>query len=848
MADDNVTPPGDVGHTPASDGSDYDSSSIKILEGLEGVRKRPAMYIGDTSTGGLHHLVFEIVDNAIDEALGGHCREITVIIETDGSITVEDDGRGIPVEMHPTEKMPAVELVMTKLHAGGKFDSKSYKVSGGLHGVGASVVNALSEWCEVEIHRKGRKYSQRYARGKRATELRDLGPTTRRGTTVSFKPDATIFETTEIVFETLAKRLRELAFLMGANGLQIHIADRRKDRKETFSYPQGLRSFIEMLNENKGAIHPEIVHFQRAVKQKRDDGTEGDEVLLEVALQYNDGYREDIYSFVNNINTIEGGTHLSGFRSGLTRAVNAYGRGSKGFKDDEAPEGEDVREGLAAVVSVQLRDPQFESQTKIKLGNRDIQGLVEATMFEALTTYFEEHPATAKIVLNKALTARRAREAAKRSRELVRRKGALASGNLPGKLADCQDRDTDRTEIFLVEGDSAGGSAKQARDRRFQAILPLRGKILNVEKARLDKMLHHEEITTIISALGIGIGKEAADDADEAEIAAAALASLRYGKVIIMTDADIDGSHIRTLLMTFFYRHMKVLIEAGRLYVAAPPLYRVRLKRGKKQAYVHTEADLESEILKLIQSQDPELEDTVKGRKIRGDELIGLLPRLVTIRQLGRRVDETFPDLGFEALVATTRARGTMPRYELRTPDGAPEYLATEAEVDERIARLRESLHRDPIVWSAGDPQRDFDLMVVELRTRDALVEAEAALEQDFGFGLEDFVAPAGSSARFVFTVGSHQDRFASLGEANERIRKLSKELVDIGRFKGLGEMNADELRESTMDPATRTLYQVRLEDDVQADKLFTVLMGEHVEPRRAYIERHALEVRNLDV
>jgi len=839
MVPDSGNPPPNEDVPAATKPTKYDSSSIKVLEGLEGVRKRPAMYIGDTSAAGLHHLVFEIVDNAIDEALAGHCHNIVVTIHPDDSVSVEDDGRGIPVDMHPTEKIPAVELVMTKLHAGGKFDSDSYRVSGGLHGVGASVVNALSEWCEVEIHREQRKYSQRYARGKTSTELRDLGTTTRRGTTVRFKPDAQIFETTEITFETLGRRLRELAFLMGSTGLLITIKDERKQKSEVFSYPKGLISFIEMLNEAKEAVHPEILHFIRAFRPKRADGTEGDEMSVEIALQYNDGYREDVHSFVNNINTIEGGTHLSGFRSGLTRAVNSYGRQNKMFKDEEQPEGEDVREGLGAVISIQLRDPQFESQTKIKLGNRDVQGQVEAVVFENVSRYFEEHPSTAKAIINRALTARRAREAARRSRDLVRRKGALASGNLPGKLADCQNRDNETTELFLVEGDSAGGSAKMARDRRYQAILPLRGKILNVEKARLDKMLGHEEITTIISALGIPIGIGESESSPEEVVA-----KLRYGKIIIMTDADVDGSHIRTLLMTFFYRHMKPLVAAGRLFVAAPPLY--RMKKGKEEVYVHSDAERSASYLRLgldgAQFIDRDRTTTVEGPALRS-----LTATVEKATRLVSRLGDPVRTGGLRAVLDGRRSDGSFPSVILKDRTGKTSSPASDAEFETVIAEHRARLGREPILWSSADPQKDWDVQVHPVRDAEALQKVDEELKA-LGYSLAEFANGKPNSPRFAIKVGSSESEFQEIGEISRVVQQLAEKQIETKRFKGLGEMNPEQLWESTMDPVRRTLYQVKLEDDVLADKLFTVLMGEQVEPRRQYIEHHALEVRNLDI
>ncbi len=823
------------------DPGQYDSSSIQVLEGLEGVRRRPAMYIGDTNAGGLHHLVYEIVDNSIDEALAGFCDDVHVTLHKDGSVTVEDNGRGIPTEMHATEKIPAVELVMTRLHAGGKFDGKSYKVSGGLHGVGASVVNGLSEWMEVEIHRKGRFYVQRYERGEKSCELRDMGPSERRGTLVTFRPDPEIFETTEFSFETLSKRLREMSFLMGASGLKIHIVDEARDKAEDFYYPEGLRSFVEMLNANKGAIHADIVHFKKTtVLNQPAEGEAPQEMVLEVAMQYNNGYREDIFTFVNNINTIEGGTHLSGFRAALTRAVNAYARRKNLSKEDELPSGDDAREGLAAVISLHHPDPQFESQTKIKLGNRDVQGLVETLVNDALTSYMEEHPATARQIVSKALMARRAREAARRSRDLVRRKGALASGNLPGKLADCQSRSPEETELFLVEGDSAGGSAKQARDRRYQAILPLRGKILNVEKARLDKMLNHAEIATIISALGTGIGSETK------EAKGLDLDSLRYGKVIIMTDADVDGLHIRTLLLTFFYRHMKPLIAAGKVYVAAPPLF--RLKKGKKERYLHAEEDRR---LALIEEglEGARLEDRVRGRSVEGQELRALVRALEGVDQAAALVTSCAPGMSLERYLSADKESGQMPLYVARAAGEGDRFFRSVAALDEFLAAEKARRGRDLILATEGERRRDADLAIFELRGRRSLARAMERLVEN-GFGVDDYVAAEGGQARFILRLGEQEQPLLGLQQVVAAVRKEGERLIgdNLQRYKGLGEMNPEQLWDSTMNPETRTLYQVRLEDEVLADNLFTVLMGEEVEPRRAFIEKHALEVRNLDV
>jgi len=823
---------------------DYTSSSIQVLEGLEGVRRRPAMYIGDTSAGGLHHLVFEIVDNAIDEALAGYCDLIKVTLRADGSVSVEDNGRGIPVEMHATQKIPALELVMTKLHAGGKFDSKTYKVSGGLHGVGASVVNALSEWLEVEIHRKNRIFHQRYVKGKKDTELREIGPTKARGTYVTFRPDEEIFETTEFSFELLSKRLREMSFLMGASGLRIEIKDEAKNKAESFHYPEGLRSFVELLNANKGAVYPEIVHFRKSAPLKQEKGAdECGEILLEIALQHNDGFREDVYTFVNNVNTIEGGTHLSGFRSALTRVVNTYARRKNLAKEDELPDGDDVREGLAAVISLHHPDPQFESQTKIKLGNRDVQGMVETLVNEALSTYLEEHPATAKAIVNKALMAKRAREAARRSRDLVRRKGALLSGNLPGKLADCQSRSNEETELFLVEGDSAGGSAKQARDRRYQAILPLRGKILNVEKARLEKMLGHAEITTIITALGTGFGVETADSKG------LDIENLRYGKIIIMTDADVDGSHIRTLLLTFFYRHMKPLVEGGRVFVAAPPLY--KLKKGRRERYIHTELELAGALLEEGLSGTRLIDRRGGGeggeRVLEGEELRELARALDAVERAGARVAGNLEAFSLEQYARGLGADGTLPLYLVRAVDTPDRFFGNEEALDRHLAEEQARLGRELILSTDLEYRADADLSLHEFRDRDQLKKALAALSR-VGFGLDEFLGSAVGAARFKLVFGLREEDLPGLCGMLETIRQAGKKDIDIQRYKGLGEMNPDQLWESTMDPETRTLFQVRLEDDVLADNLFTVLMGENVEPRRAFIEKHALEVRNLDV
>jgi DNA gyrase subunit B len=630
-------------------GAGYDATSITVLKGLDAVRKRPAMYIGSTGPRGLHHLVYEVVDNSIDEALGGYCTKIKVVLHSDGSVSVEDDGRGIPTDTHPTQKRPAVEVVMTMLHAGGKFDHKAYRVSGGLHGVGVSVVNALSEWLKVTIWQNGKIYTQSYKTGKPTTDLKVEGKTKKTGTLTHFKPDSKIFEATEFSFDNLSQRLRELAFLN--KGVQIEIHDEKSEKSHVFKYDGGVISFVQFLNQNKNTLHRKAICFER----QRDD------IRVEVAIQYNDGYAENIFSFVNSISTHEGGTHLIGFKGGLTKTLNSYGRKNKLFKNHKSGlSGDDVREGLTAVLSVMMSNPQFEGQTKTKLGNSEVRGIVESVISEGLSDFFEETPSVAKHIINKCIVAARSREAARKARELTRKRSALDTGTLPGKLADCSMVDPKLCELYLVEGDSAGGSAKQGRDRQFQAILPLRGKILNVEKSPLDKVLSNEEIKMMITAVGTGIGEEDFD-----------VGKLRYHKVIIMTDADIDGAHIRTLLLTFFYRHMPELLKLGHVYIAQPPLYRI--KKGRSEIYAY------------------------------------------------------------------------------------------------------------------NDEERD------------------------------------------------------------RALQRMGRKGVMVQRYKGLGEMNPEQLWKTTMDPERRTILKVTLEDAVEADRIFTILMGDKVEPRRKFIEENARKVKNLD-
>jgi DNA gyrase subunit B len=798
----------------------YEASSIKILEGLEAVRKRPAMYIGSTGAPGLHHLVYEVVDNAGDEHLAGAGDTIDVCIHVDNSITVSDRGRGIPVDMHPTEKVSAAEVVLTKLHAGGKFENSAYKVSGGLHGVGVSCVNALSERLEVEIHRDGKVWHQVYERGVPTGPLEAMGETTHTGTKITFKPDHQIFEVTEYSFETLAGRLRELAFLNA--GLAIRLADERSGKEVTFHYEGGIRSFVEHLNKKRSPlIDPPIF-----LKAKTDDG-----VIVEVAMAWNDGYDERIYTFANNINTVDGGTHLIGFRAALTRTINAYANKNnllKNLKDN--PSGDDIREGLAAVVSVKLPRPQFEGQTKSKLGNSEVKGIVESIVNERFGEWLEEHPSEAKRIVGKVVDACRARIAARKARETVRRKGALDSGSLPGKLADCQSRDPAESELYIVEGDSAGGSAKQGRDRRHQAILPLRGKILNVEKARFDKMLSSNEITTLITALGTGIGREDFD-----------IEKIRYHRIILMTDADVDGSHIRTLLLTFFFRQMPAVVERGYLYIAQPPLYRVQ--RKKKQEYLKDDDALQAYLLALAGKSARLRRPAKGGAPIEGEALAALVESVLGYRKLlervGKRRDARIVDA---FLRATDLDEDTLaePSAVARAIEAAEAYL--------------ERHHPDAraLVSQAHDAEHDRKQIVV--RTRIAGVERKTVLSWEF-LGSPEFRElrtladrmRAQGEGPFVVELGGEHE-VASLDHAVDLILEGSKKGLTIQRYKGLGEMNPEQLWETTMNPETRTLKKVTVEDAIEADHLFSVLMGKVVERRREFIERNAQFVKNLDI
>ena len=796
----------------------YDGSKIQVLEGLEAVRKRPAMYIGDTFQRGLHHCVYEVVDNSIDEALAGYCTRIEVKLEADGSISVSDNGRGIPVDMHPTLKKPAVEVALTMLHAGGKFDHGTYKVSGGLHGVGVACVNALSEWMEVEVRRGGKIHRMRFARGETTWPLEVIGSCTDQGTKVTWYPDAEIFSTTEYSWDILAARLRELAFLN--KGVEILFRQEHADgntREELFRYDGGIKEFVEHLNRNKQVLHPEVIGFE-----KEQGG-----VTVEVAMQYNDSYTESVLTYANNINTLEGGTHLSGFRSALTRVVNAYGRANKILKDEDSMSGDDIREGLAAVVSVKVPEPQFDGQTKTKLGNSEVEGIVSSIVNDLLATFFEENPSVARKVVEKGVLAARAREAARKARDLTRRKGALDSGSLPGKLADCSERDASLCELFLVEGDSAGGSAKQGRDRRFQAILPLRGKILNVEKARLDRMLSNQEIRTIITAIGAGIG---ADDFD--------VEKARYHKIIIMTDADVDGSHIRTLLLTFFYRQMPQLIEQGFVYIAQPPLYKIRRKRQER--YIDNDRHL-TQVLIEMGGEDVRLLELNGMPILENSEMTAVLKILEEIEYVADMMARK--QIDFETYIRRYDAENKrLPLYRVRV--APPDAKAGEAEVhlaftDEEMRRIREEaesrmgeLEPEKFTWE-------------ELRLAPGLVKQLAQLEKH-GLSLDTLLRSV--KPRFDVEVDGRSIPLHALGDLLGLVRETGRRGLTIQRYKGLGEMNPEQLWETTLDPDQRRLLQVNLEDAVRADQIFTILMGEKVEPRRAFIEENALNVRNLDV
>jgi DNA gyrase subunit B len=802
----------------ASDTSTYSADNIKVLQGLEAVQKRPGMYIGDTGERGLHHLVFEVVDNSIDEALGGHCDRIDVTIHVENSVTVDDNGRGIPVDIHPTEGISAAEVVMTKLHAGGKFDKGAYRVSGGLHGVGISVVNALSEYLEVEIKREGKVYFQRFRRGKAEARLEQTGTTEQRGTKVTFKPDPLIFEVREFSFDVLSQRLRELAFLN--QGVRITIQDERDQKRHEFHYKGGIVEFVEHLNKAKTPLHDPIY-----IEGEREG------VEIQLAMQWNESYAENIYPFANNINTIEGGTHLVGFKSALTRTINAYASGAGLLKkDDEALQGDDCREGLTGVIAVKVPEPQFEGQTKTKLGNSEVKGFVETLVNEKLGAYFEQHPGDARKVVGKCLEAARVREATRKAKELARRKGALDSGSLPGKLADCQERDPSLSEIFIVEGDSAGGSAKQGRDRKNQAILPLRGKILNVEKARFDKMLSSQEIRLLITALGAGIGK---DDKD--------VSKLRYHTIVIMTDADVDGSHIRTLLLTFFYRQYQEFIEHGYLHIAQPPLFKVR--KGKAEKYLKDEAALEDYLIELG-TEDVRLESN--GSSLAGIPLKGLVKRAIRSEKIMDVVErkkrqrhvvhaivqyERDPQLWLRDRSATTDVTRAVEQYlQTVAPDMLPLSTTVEEDAEHNAQRVT------------------FATKTNGSGTR-TVIDTEFCLSPEFEElrRLWKDLRAAGAPP-YTLTAGDRVLRATTLREVVDDIERGARKGLDIQRYKGLGEMNPEQLWETTMNPETRTLLQVKLSDAYTANEIFSTLMGDEVEPRRKFIEANALDVKNLDV
>jgi len=860
-------------HDPSGNGNasgasdDYGADKIKVLEGLEAVRKRPAMYIGSTGAPGLHHLVYEIVDNSIDEALAGHCDQVNVTLHIDHSVTVVDNGRGIPVDQHTSGKS-AAEVVLTVLHAGGKFDNDSYKVSGGLHGVGVSVVNALSETLDLEIWRNGQVYKQTYERGTPVAAIEVTGTTKKRGTKITFKPDSQIFETTEYSFDTLAQRLRELAFLNG--GVTITLDDERDGKSHKFLYEGGIISFVEYLNQNKATVNDKPIYMHG----------EKDGIDVEIALQWNDGYAETVYSFANNINTHEGGTHLSGFRSALTRTFNFYAGKNNLTKDlkDANIGGDDIREGLIAVVSVKIPRPQFEGQTKTKLGNTEVKGIVEAILNDKLGAYLEENPAVAKRVVAKAVDAARAREAARKARDLVRRKGALDNSSLPGKLADCQERDPALCEIYIVEGESAGGSAKQGRDRKFQAILPIKGKILNVEKARFDKMLGSDEIKTMIAALGCGIGTEDFD-----------ISKLRYHRVIIMTDADVDGSHIRTLLLTFFYRQMRPLVERGYVYIAQPPLFRA--KRGRSEVFIRDERALETYLMKrAVESRVVVLPD---GTQMSGEQLEHQLEKLIAFKKFLQIVERRGPsrevvqallerdarDKGYfadrENVESLARALTTPTRTVTVQQD--EEHQAFALAIEDRSGGYPRHHRIDQDFVTTGefrtlassyqDVKGIRGPMIVKTTASteadDVSAEPEgtaAANDTAIGGGPLDEAtklaaepkpldSSAGPKPPNVLKGARDGDvRVESLDDLVEFFTAAGKKGVAVNRYKGLGEMNPDTLWATTMNPERRSLAQVRAEDHMEADLMFTTLMGDQVEPRRKFIEDNALDVKNLDI
>jgi len=817
--------PAEKTERPGAATEEYGTDAIKVLEGLEAVRKRPHMYIGDVGERGLHHLVYEVVDNSVDEAMAGRANEINVTIHADNSVTVLDNGSGIPVGPHPTVKgMDTLDVVLTKLHAGGKFESNAYKVSGGLHGVGVTCVNALSEWLKVEVYREGKVWAQRYERGNPAGKVTAVGETQRRGTKVTFRPDPTIFEVSEYSFETLAQRLRELAFLNA--GLKITIEDERAGgKKHEFLFKDGIREFVAYLNKARETLFPAPISLRQEVETER--GT----ALVEIALQWNDGYDEKVFAYANNIHNHEGGTHLIGFKTALTRTINAYAQKNNLFKDlkEELPSGEDMREGLAAVISMRLPGASFEGQTKTKLSNTEAKSMVETMLNERLSAWLEENPNVAKRITGKVAEAARARIAARKARETVRRKGALDSGSLPGKLADCQSRDPRESELLIVEGDSAGGSAKQGRDRRIQAILPLRGKILNVEKARFDKMLSSEMITILIAALGTGIGTEEFD-----------IEKIRYHRIVIMTDADVDGSHIRTLLLTFFFRQMPQVIEKGYLYIAQPPLFRIA--KGKKETYLKNEEAL-AEF--LIKHGTEKAKLTAGEVVIEGADLAQLAREAIAYRALLSRVDRRRDRRIVDAAVQL----GDLDLALLKDHEGVKAQVQA---IFDKARKLHPELDGS-VARIERDEEHGCDSLVFQ--TSVAGAPRETRLDHNYLSGpewnelagLHADLAEIGAGP-YRLSSGDVESEHDSLFDALDALKKAAEAGQNIQRYKGLGEMNPEQLWETTMDPTRRSMLQVRVDDTVEANEVFSVLMGDAVEPRREFIEKHALDVQNLDI